>query len=120
MKSLIALLVVASYAVGAEPALEEVNQARARRGLPAYIYDEGLTRAAMGCADFRAARLINGHTINDFNALPPGSFASASGCAAWTRDWGWGACCTYDRYRYAGAAYTYGRDGKRYMHLFVR
>ena len=61
-----------------------------------------------------------GHTSNDFTALPSGAYAAATGCAAWTPDWGWGACCTYENWTYAGAAWTTGRDGRRYMHLFVR
>src|SRR5438874_293 len=28
--------------------------------------------------------------------------------------------CVYDGYTYAGAAWAAGRDGRRYMHLFVR
>ena len=110
----------AGSACAADDALAEVNAARAMRGLPAYIHDDNLYRAAAGCADFRAARLMAGHTSNDFAALPAGSFARSSGCAAWEPFMGWGSCCTYERYTYAGAAYTVGRDGKRYMHLFVR
>jgi hypothetical protein len=101
-------------------ALGEVNAARAARGLRPFVRDAGLTSAAAGCAEFRAARLIAGHTSNDFAALPAGAFASSAGCAAWEPGFGWGACCTYDGYTYAGAAYSYGRDGRRYMHLFVR
>lgn len=101
-------------------ALDEVNAARARRGLPPFQHDEGLTRAAQACAQYRADRLIEGHTSNDFAFLPAGSQAAAGGCAAWEPSWGWGSCCTYDRYAYAGAAYALGRDGRRYMHLFVR
>lgn len=114
------LVACAGTGLAAEDALAEVNAARARRGLPAFIYDENLTRAAAGCADFRAARLIAGHTVNDFAALPSGTIARASGCAALEPSWGWGSCCTYERYTYAGAAIAVGRDGKRYMHLFVR
>lgn len=117
----IALLVLsAGSAVGAEDALAEVNAARAQRGLPPFIRDEALSAAAASCADHRAQYLIAGHTSNDFNAVPRGAFASASGCAAWPHHLGWGACCTYDGYRYAGAAYSIGRDGRRYMHIFVR
>jgi hypothetical protein len=101
-------------------ALDEVNATRAKRGLKPFIYDHDLYRAAAGCADFRAERLIAGHTSNDFAALPPGACATAAGCAAWEPSWGWGACCTYDNYTYAGAAYTIGKDGRRYMHIFVR
>jgi hypothetical protein len=30
------------------------------------------------------------------------------------------SCCVYENYTYAGAAWVSGRDGRRYMHLFVR
>jgi hypothetical protein len=105
---------------GAYDGLGEVNAARAARGLRPYVYDEGLARAAAGCATFRAERLMAGHTSNDFSALPPGAHASAAGCAAWEPRLGWGACATYDNYTYCGAAWKMGRDGRRYMHLFVR
>lgn len=101
-------------------ALDEVNAVRAQRGLPAFKYDEGLTCAAKACSQFRADRLIQGHTSNDFAFLPAGAHAPAAGCAAWDPSMGWGACCTYDGYSYAGAAYALGSDGRRYMHLFVR
>jgi len=101
-------------------ALDEVNATRAKRGLPPFQYDEGLTKGAQACAQFRADRLIQGHTSNDFGFLPTGAHAPSAGCAAWEPSLGWGACCTYDRYTYAGAAYAMGRDGRRYMHLFVR
>jgi hypothetical protein len=100
--------------------LDEVNAARAQRGLRPYIYDEGLTIAAIGAAQYRAANLIEGHTSNDFSFVPSGSSASAAGCAAWEQGSGWGSCCTFDDYKYAGAAYSIGRDGRRYMHLYVR
>jgi hypothetical protein len=112
---------IASLTVSSTPdALDEVNATRAARGLRPYIRDENLTAAAAGCAEFRAARLMAGHTSNDFAALPAGTTASASGCAAWPVGMGWGSCCTYEGYTYAGASYTMGRDGNRYMHLFVR
>jgi hypothetical protein len=101
-------------------ALAEVNATRATRGLPPYIEDAGLTAAAVSAANFRAARLIAGHTPNDFAHLPAGAHADAAGCAAWTPDLGWGACATYDSFTYAGAAIVTGTDGRRYMHLFVR
>jgi hypothetical protein len=103
-----------------EDALSEVNAARAARGLPPFQRDEGLTQAAYACAQARAAALCVGHTSNDFAALPAGAFARATGCAAWAPSMGWGSCCTYERYTYAGAAFVVGRDGRRYMHLFVR
>jgi hypothetical protein len=106
--------------VYAEDALAEVNAARAARGLPPFQRDEGLMQAAYSCAQARAAALCVGHTRNDFAALPPGSTARATGCAAWVPSFGWGSCCTYERYTYAGAAIVMGRDGRRYMHLFVR
>jgi hypothetical protein len=101
-------------------ALEEVNAARAARGLRPFIKDPDLTAGAINVADFRAARLMAGHTSNDFNGLPVGTTATSAGCAAWEPSFGWGACCTYDNYRYAGAAWALGRDGRRYMQLFVR
>jgi hypothetical protein len=101
-------------------ALKEVNAARARRGLPPYKEDKRLTVAAHGAAKYRAARLIAGHTPNDFQFVPKGGVAQAAGCAAWEPSWGWGSCCTYENWRYAGAAWAMGRDGRRYMHLFLR
>ena len=101
-------------------ALAEVNAARAMRGLPPYLRDEGLTVGALTVARFRAANGIGGHTGNDFAGLPAGVGASAAGCAAWPVGLGWGACTTYERWTYAGAAWAIGADGRRYMHLFVR
>jgi hypothetical protein len=101
-------------------ALAEVNATRATRGLPPFIEDAGLTAAAVSAADFRAAKLIAGHTANDFAHLPADSSADAAGCAAWEPGWGWGACCTYESWTHAGAAIAFGSDGRRYMHLFVR
>jgi uncharacterized protein YkwD len=106
--------------VGSAEALDEVNATRAARGLRPYVRDANLTSAATVCAEFRAARLIAGHTANDFAALPPGTTAASAGCAAWEPEFGWGSCCTFEGYTYAGAAYATGRDGRRYMHLFVR
>ena len=103
-----------------EDALAEVNAARAVRGLQPFIKDADLTAGAINVADFRAARLIAGHTSNDFAGLTAGCRATSAGCAAWEPSWGWGACCTYDNYSYAGAAWAMGRDGRRYMQLFVR
>jgi hypothetical protein len=103
-----------------QDALSEVNAARAVRGLRPFIKDKYLTAGAVNVADFRAKYRIEGHTANDFNGLPVGTMASAAGCAAWEPSWGWGACCTYENYTYAGAAWSQGSDGRRYMHLFVR
>jgi hypothetical protein len=103
----------------AEDALDELNAARAARGLSPYKRDDSLTEAAKAAAEFRASGLIAGHTSNDFAFLPAGSSASAAGCAAWDPSMGWGACCSYDGWSHAGAAWATGRDGRRYMHLFV-
>ena len=111
-------LTVHSWAGG--DALAEVNAARTARGLRSFVKDVNLTAGAINVAEFRASRLMAGHTGNDFAGLPTGCQASAAGCAAWEPSWGWGACCTYDNYRYAGAAWAVGRDGRRYMQLFVR
>jgi len=100
--------------------LEEGNAKRAARGLRPFLRDEGLTRAARECAQFRANSGLFGHTSNDFAFVPAGSSASSTGCAAYPAGFGWMSCCTYDNYTYAGAAWATGRDGRRYMHLFVR
>lgn len=101
-------------------ALAEVNAARARRGLRPFLHDPTLTQAAQQCAQIRASRRIAGHLPNDFAYLPAGSTARSAGCGAMEPSWGWGTCCTYENYTYAGAAWVMGNDGKRYMHLFVR
>jgi hypothetical protein len=104
---------------GATDALDEVNAARAARGLPPYVRDDALTLAAKQAAAFRAGRLCAGHTADDFTFLPFRSAAQAAGCAAWAPSMGWGACATYDSYSHAGAAWAVGADGRRYMHLYV-
>lgn len=114
------LALMPSLCTAAEDAIAEVNAARARKGLPAFGRAECLTVAAKACADYRASKQMAGHTSNDFAYLPKGCKASAAGCAAWQPRDGWGSCCTYERYRYAGAAWAKGRDGRRYMHIFVR
>jgi hypothetical protein len=120
---LLAVLGIACLTASAQAgtdALAEVNAARAARGLRPFVKDDSLTAGAMNVADFRAARLMAGHTGNDFAGLPVGALATSAGCAAWEPSWGWGACCTYDNYTYAGAAWAVGSDGRRYMQLFVR
>jgi hypothetical protein len=107
-------------AAGVAGALAEVNAARAARGLKPFVHDPALTRAAEVCAALRAQHRIAGHTANDFAALEPGVSARAAGCGALDPSWGWGSCCTYDGYQYAGAAVVMGADNRRYMHLFVR
>ena len=104
----------------AQQVLDEVNAARAARGLRPYLLDENLARGATACAIHRARYRMAGHTPNDFGFLPAGTSASAGGCAAWPVGMGWGSCCTYDNYQFAGAGYCVGADGKRYMHIFVR
>ncbi len=102
-------------------ALAEVNAARAKYNLKPFIQDAGLNQAAQVAAQKRASRLIEGHLPeSDFTCVPAGTTATAAGCAAWEPSSGWGACCTYDAYTYAGAAWVMGKDGRRYMHLFVR
>jgi hypothetical protein len=118
---LLAAILCGGQAVAAEPhdALAEVNAARKARGLRPFIRDDGLMRGALHVAKWRADRLIEGHTRNEFGGLPKGVKADAAGCAAWHGN-DWGACCTYDNYRFAGAGWCYGRDQRRYMHIFVR
>lgn len=117
------VLTLPPLAHAADDALDEVNAARARRGLPPFARDPGLTAAAVAAADYRATYRIAGHVsggMGDFAFLPPGCTADAAGCGALEPSWGWGSCCTYESYQAAGAAVTMGADGKRYMHLFVR
>lgn len=111
--------VVQSRAGQPEDALDVLNRQRAARGLYAYVRDEGLTRAAKGCAQFRAERRIHLHTSNDFAALQPGVKAPVAGCAAWPRGSGFGACEAYSRrWRRCGAAWCVGVDGLVYCHAF--
>lgn len=119
---LLLLLCVAAPVVAAEPveALAEVNTYRARRGLRPFVLSPGLTRAAKACAKYRADRLMEGHTRNDFAYVPGNTYATAAGCGAAMDHWGWLTCCAAGHYRVAGAAWCRGRDGQRYMHLFVR
>ena len=100
--------------------LDEVNALRAARGLRPYVRDEGLAQAARACAAYRAEYGLFGHTSNDFGFVPPGTSASSAGCAAYPAGYGWMSCCVYENYTYAGAAWVTGRDGRRFMHLFVR
>lgn len=120
MRCLLALLLLSTCGTlhGATDGLAELNQQRARKGLHPFMRDEGLTQAAMRCADVRAANRCEGHTQNDFSYLN-GAQADAAGCAAATPEWGWLSCCMDDDYQYAGAAYAWS-GGQRYMHLFVR
>lgn len=106
--------------VGSTSALDEVNAKRAARGLKPYIFDPLLTIAAERAASERASRLVRGHLANDFVYLPAGATANAAGCGALEPSWGWGACCTFENWTYAGAAAVPGRDGRIYYHLFVR
>lgn len=117
------LFALTPLAHAAEDALAEVNAARAARGLPPFVRDPGLTAAALAAADYRATYRISGHApggMGDFGFLPPGTSADSAGCGALEPSWGWGTCCTYENYQFAGAAMTWGADGRRYMHLFVR
>jgi hypothetical protein len=100
--------------------LAEVNAKRAACGLRPFVRDEGLTQAARSCAQYRAAYGLFGHTANDFSFVPAGTCATSAGCAAYPAADGWLSCCMYDNYTYAGASWVTGRDGRRYMHLFVR
>ena len=105
---------------GSVEALDEVNAVRVKRGLKPFLPDSALSIAARSAAHYRAARGLAGHTPNDFAHIPAGGSANAAGCAAWPAEMGWGSCCTYESWTHAGAAYVVGRDGARYMHLFVR
>lgn len=108
-----------TVAAGAD-ALGQVNALRSARGLPPYVACPGLQEAALACATYRARLGIRGHCSNDFLFLPAGYSAEAAGCAAWPAGSGWGACCTFDSYRFAGAAQVIGPDGLSYNHIYVR
>src|SRR5438552_14610123 len=92
--SVLGLVCLTGPSWAGDDALAEVNAARAARGLKPFIKDADLTAGAINVADFRAARLMAGHTGNDFAGLPAGCKATSAGCAAWEPSWGWGACCT--------------------------
>lgn len=103
-------------------ALEEVNKARASRGLPPFKHDAKLTQAALACARERASRGIHGHLESDFVHLPAGVSTNgvAAGCAALEPSWGWQSCCWDDpQYTTAGAAWVMS-GGLRYMHIFCQ
>src|ERR1700733_9056457 len=97
---LVAVLFMTAPLRAGTDALAEVNATRRARGLAPFIKDASLTAGAINVADFRAARLMEGHTSNDFGGLPVRAVATAAGCAAWEPSWGWGACCTYENYTY--------------------
>ena len=104
-----------------ENALDEVNKARAERGLKPYIHDPLLAKGALECAKQRASRLIHGHLPeSDFTYLPKEVNVNGvvGGCAAWES--GFGACAMYDNYTYCGASWVRGSDGLKYCHIFVR
>lgn len=127
-----ACLFCTSSALGYEPqdALAEVNAARRASGLRPFLRDNGLTRAAKGCAKYRADRLMEGHTRDDLSFVPASTMALIPvGPGGWLRISGgcgasggpWATCCTFDReWTYAGAAFCWGPDRRRYMQLFVR
>jgi hypothetical protein len=108
---------ISSIAKADGDGLDEVNALRASRGLKPFLRDEGLTEAARLCSQFRASYSLFGHTNNDFAFCKV--HCDATGCAAYPVRYGWMSCCTYENYTSAGAYWTDGRDGKRYMHLFV-
>lgn len=115
-----AVTIVSNAVSRVDDALAEVNAERAKRGLKPFLPDPNLNLAARRCASIRAQRRIAGHLSNDFSQLPPGTTARAAGCGALEDSWGWGTCCTYENYTYAGAAWVRGADNKRYMHIFVK
>lgn len=106
---------------GTYDVLRELNEQRADRGLEPYIWDADLTWAAAKVSQVRAERLLFEHTANDHSYLPDGVYADAAGCAAYPASYGFMACAMYEPgTHYAGAAYTLGKDNRRYCHLFIR
>lgn len=118
--SALLLCSICQHSFAGEAALAEVNAARAKRGLPAFVEDPALTVAATKAAAFRAERGIVGHTSNDFQFVPKGARASAAGCAANHWRYGFMSCCRYENWKYAGAAWVMHDDGRMFCHLFVR
>jgi hypothetical protein len=109
-----------SHLKGSDDALAEVNEARAKLGLRAFVRDPLLTKAALLCAQQRAARNIHGHLPeSDFTYLHQvGGQASAAGCGALDPSWGWQSCCWQENWTRAGAAWVMGPDNRRFMHIF--
>lgn len=111
-------------AVGeAVDALDQVNAQRAARGLRPFLRDDNLLVGAMGAAAQRAKLRVAGHLrggMGDFAYLPPGTWAHAGGAGAWLPGEGFGACCVYENWNYAGAATVKGSDGLLYHQIFVR
>lgn len=100
-------------------ALEQVNAQRKERGLAPFQNDPQLAVAAYAAAKERASRGIQGHLESDFVHLPAGAKADAAGCGALDSTWGFAACCVYDDYKFAGAAWVES-GGLRFNHIFVR
>ena len=100
--------------------LEEVNRLRRAHGVAEFERDLELNNAAIKLSLHRAKHLIAGHSDDDFGFLWDRKSADASGVGAAKDEWGWCTCCMLDKYRYAGAAWARGRDGQRYMSIFVR
>lgn len=97
-----------------------LNAQRARQGLPPFLEDPALTAAAKSCAQIRARSCVFGH-INDFAHVPPGARADSAGCGCFHPGFGFMACNMDSReFRFAGAAWARGPDGRIYCHLFVR
>lgn len=102
-------------------ALDEVNQFRQRIGLSPWRRSEGLMAAARSCAIHRAKWCCEGHSPNDFAAVPPGEFSRASGCAARWPGEPFDSCCIRDgHYTEGGAAYAIGPDGRKYCQVYCR
>ena len=100
-------------------ALDIVNKKRSEIGLPPLLKDDGLTVGAIRLSQHRASRLLAGHTSNDFQFLPPGASATASGCCYTPRS-DWGACAWDSRtYTRAGAAVAIV-NGRWFCSIFVR
>lgn len=111
---------VAPAGVEMQSALACLNAQRARLGLPPFAEDPALTAAAQSCAQVRARGAIFGH-IDDFAHLPPGAQADSAGCGVFHPGFGFMACNADSRaFRFAGAGWARGPDGRVYCHLFVR
>lgn len=128
-------LLLAPSAFGAD-ALDEVNALRRANGLRPFQRDPMLSTSAENCAQYRAARLMENHIgaprnmrpgrwypvqgLGDHQFLASGHMADVHTGAGVCHGGRFDACCVYDHYRYAGASWVTGRDGRIYCSLFVR
>ena len=122
--SFFVLLLFSAHLSACENCVKLVNKIRADRGLPAYIFDEELTRDAIENARYRAS--IGHHGGHLRRQVPPLSSGEAEGCegprtnARSNEFW---ACGVFSNslyrqgYRFAGASKARDQFGRVYCTL---